>query len=321
MDRDRRRRTEGELAKLVTDRSLPAVQSRSFVAVDRRERAVEIVPGAPPPRRDGVLGSSRARRREHLGGRRERDVEPGRQGAEHGGRLDRIDRAVIERALEELGVPVPSVPCPGEVRHDRSDRRDVARAVPTHGAERRRHLQKPRGHEMGGKHHGPIVARSRPHEALHERLPTHHDRLVRLIRLDRSLLTPSGDRAQPSEAERSPLILRRGHGKEPLRDAVACHGSTVAVAVLHHGGHQQTLRDLEEEDPATAVEVERVLEHRRGPRRVPVGAPHGGPAGTPTGLRTPLRPGVRRARRGSDTPRSLWMSPPEHHFPPFPYGN
>jgi hypothetical protein len=134
--------------------------------------------------------------------------------------------------------------------------------VPAHGAERRRHLLEIGRHEMGGEHDGPLVARSRPHEPLHERIPTHHDRLVRLIHLDRSLPTPSGDRAQPPEGERPTRILGRGQREEALRDAVARLGPTVAFAVLHHGGHEQTLGNLEEEDPATTVEVERVP-HRR----------------------------------------------------------
>jgi len=66
VDRDRRRRTEGELTELVTDRALPASESRTLVALDRRERVVEIVADAPPPRRDGVLGRRRARRRQDV---------------------------------------------------------------------------------------------------------------------------------------------------------------------------------------------------------------------------------------------------------------
>jgi hypothetical protein len=118
-----------------------------------------------------------------------------------------------------------------------------------------------------GKHHRSLVSGRREDEALHDGRVADDDRLVRLIHLDRTFSAPTSDGAQPPEGEAPTTLTTRGLGEEPLRDAVPRLGPTVAFAVLHHGGHEQTLGNLEEEDPATTVEVQRV-QHRRGSGRL-----------------------------------------------------
>ena len=217
--------------------------------------------------------------------------------------------SVIERALEQLDVPVPSVPCPGEVRRDRSDRRDAVGVLPSRVPERRRHLLETRGHEMGGEHHGPLVARSRPDEPLHER-PRHPPRSTRSTDPPRSVAPRSTSRSCPAVGRRTRHVhppSRSGRGAPPRRRRPPRPDGS-----LRRPPRRRTRADPAEPragGPSDPGEVERVQHRRRTGRFLLVHLP-GGPAGTPTGARTPPGLELTRWSRRSDTSRSLGTSLP-----------
>ncbi len=190
--------------------------------------------------------------------------------AELGGRPERVHRSVLDRALQEVDVPVPSVPRIGEVGGDRDERGDTVGVVPAGVAEGGRHLVEPGGDEVGRQHHRSFVAGHRVHQPFHDGRVTDDDRVVRLIHLDRSLTAPPADRAQPSEGESVPVITLRGPGEQLLHDAVPDACAAQALTLLDDGGHEQLSRDLQHEQPSTAVEIERVQQRGRAERLLPV---------------------------------------------------
>ena len=188
MDRDRNGLPALEGVELLADprRALP--EPHPFVPDDRREGSLEVGFGVPTRVDDRVLVGRHGRRRQHVRRGCERDVETGGDRAECVGGLDRVGGAVLERSLEELDVPVPTVPGFGQVRGDRGEGCLTVGVLPRRVPEWRRHLVEAGRQEMSREHPGPLVAGGHPHGSLHDGHATHDDRLVRLIHLDRVAL-------------------------------------------------------------------------------------------------------------------------------------